>query len=763
LEQQHGSSAACDIPLEDYRYCFDCFGVLNYFFEHVMEQCISDLEKVFQHEKSKPETSSNDAKDEVPDWINLYDEYLLDWYKFFKHIDTIYRTDICKIMRSVVDTNDNDCVPSVMFESLATRTPDLPVRVRDFEEARFFCVLCRRGFESDREIQEHKRYTHKEPTLNSESIVKQEDTPTVLEPPTDCLPKVSMKRKREPTPARVPISVAIWYCSVCKETFYTQGAIKAHNLIKHGGRSTYIASRARSTFTCITCNRRFENQDELDDHTSDGWHMQPPPPIVFDSQIKQNPVALRNAIRLESKPRVVPRNLVKQEYEPAEMLGNATEASSVCTACEMIFTSRRAREDHNRDRHNGSRVIVEPQAMLPASTVNVYSCPVCNIIVKTTSAAARHMKKTNDHIRRTKMIVVEAYACSACRMIFPTKETVARHCVEKHNLSSTILEAATLGTATLDPPLNNNLTCDPCNRVFTTQCGLKQHRKNKHTIDRVFKRRKEYHPSEDQGLGLPLSSPPVYQNASSMNWEITPNEIKQERDNEFTMESHCQLSSKIPDVIEYGSEDRCSEYSEEDPEEDSEEDSEEDPEEDSEDDSEEDPEEDSEEDSVWTSGGDSEDDSGSESDFDMDDTVCDRLDGTMWSEHFRTHIGVPCLFIASGCRETFNRCSKMIKHQEEIDQDYGYVESHCVRTLNGFDWDYILSKDKLGKKAIKLYDGTFKCPNCKKSDDGRFDYLYELVEHAESNVCDLEIWTGPLGKLLATLIEHAVNLSRGRL
>jgi hypothetical protein len=605
-KQQHGSSAAGDVPLDDYLYCHECFLVLNYFFEHVMEERSRDLmEKMHGFETSKPKTSSNDAQDEVPAWLNHYDEFLLDWYKCFKNMDTIYGTDICKIMRSVVETNNYECVPLIMFESLAIRTPDFPVRVRALTEARFVCVLCcRRAFKSDRQMQEHKKDMHKDATLNYKSIAKQEHTPTVREPSTDLSPKVSIKRKHESITSHEATSEATWYCSVCQEIFSSQDGVDAHNMSKHGGESTFVASRARSTFTCVTCNRKFDNQHGLDDHTSDGRHMQPPPPVVLNSQIKQDMAAFRDAIRQEYKPRVMPGIPIKQE--------SATHQVAI-------------------------------------------------------------------------------------------RETPRRH----------------------------NITCDPCKRVFGTQEALMQHNKDKHTINGVFsteftvrgpppvKRKKDSHPIEHRGLNPPTTSPPTCQKASSMNWEITPNETKQERVNEFTMESHCQPSSKVPDVIEYGSDDSVSEYTEED----------------------------SEGEPVETA----EDESESEPDVDMDYyTLYDVLnEHSIWPDYPQPFSDTPCLFRTKGCREIFSRGSEMIKHVEAGD---------CIVSLKGDYLDVVFTSDKIGRGARQLYDpgyDMFKCPNCKESDDGQFYGLSSFLEHAESNACDLKVCTGPLGRALVELLDYA--------
>ncbi|KAF4447890.1 hypothetical protein F53441_8640 [Fusarium austroafricanum] len=101
-----------------------------------------------------------------------------------------------------------------------------------------------------------------------------------------------------------------------------------------------------------------------------------------------------------------------------------------------------------------------------------------------------------------------------------------------------------------------------------------------------------------------------------------------------------------------------------------------------------------------------------------------------------------------GCHSRkFRKASEMMEHVE-----FG----ECKRSGSPSTIPWAV-RAKAGKLGRKFYEGDhFKCPTC----EDKFDYLTELVKHAESKKCGLQVFSGPLKELISNLMLHlhGINL-----
>ncbi|XEU97705.1 hypothetical protein FSHL1_002991 [Fusarium sambucinum] len=407
--------------------------------------------------------------------------------------------------------------------------------------------------------------------------------------------------------------------------------------------------------------------------------------------------------------------------------------------------------------------------MLPASIVNVLSCTFCKKILKSNHLAKRHGRRHDRHIK-----IVAAFRCIVCSDTFLDKCQVAVHSVEQHNVSPAILEPKTLEAATLEAPLNDKMTCVPCKRVFTTEQGLKQHNKDKHPASHTSL--ETIHPN----LLLRGKILSALQKSISMNQTpLAPNKIKQEPVDDNTIESYSEPSSGQQHWTKSGSDDDSEDDSEDDPKvhpelqvhlevhpcdysDDSEDGSEDDPEVNPDDDPEDDSageledgsECESEDGSECESEDDSEDESVDESEDDMEQDVEDDAseseedDGSpKWPEYGQV-ARIPCLYRHVGCGKVFSTASMLMQHHE--------LHS-CPVDILWFDSD-IFDDSAWSRKVYDDINDNYKCPYCKSKDGGRFDFLFQLLHHAESNECNLRVRTGPIKEIRSKLLEFADNV-----
>ncbi|GKU06629.1 hypothetical protein FLAG1_10873 [Fusarium langsethiae] len=158
--------------------------------------------------------------------------------------------------------------------------------------------------------------------------------------------------------------------------------------------------------------------------------------------------------------------------------------------------------------------------------------------------------------------------------------------------------------------------------------------------------------------------------------------------------------------------------------------------------------EDSEGDSEGDSGGEPDVDSGHDVEDDGEDDVSesDEDEDPKWPEYGES-MRVPCLFRDRGCPQTFSTASMMIQHHEL---------HMCRYDMMWLDSDIFI--DEMEGRSRKVYDDIrmiYKCPNCKNKGGGRFRWLSGLVMHAESNVCNLRVRTGPVREIRHKLLDYA--------
>ncbi|OBS26293.1 hypothetical protein FPOA_00233 [Fusarium poae] len=644
VNQQDGSPAALDVPFEDRRYCYDCFKILEHLFEDLMHEYDGHVLRRTSVFKGHPQTSDHctQQQGEDPAWFNDF------WHKTFKSLDYFFGTDTCKSMQS-----PGQCNPRTMFESLAMQKNDLPVRLGSLAEFFFSCASCNVRVGSKQGIEDHKRDFHQEPSQPVESGVTT-DAPGEEQSP-------------------------FWHCSFCDELYETQETIDQHNAKEHDHCVRFNLDCAREAYTCLVCNRTFNEQHELDNH------------IDNNHQQLQDPTAPEDA----------------------------SEPPFSCARCNRTFNSRNAIENHNRDTHEAPPAPATVPAMVQTSAVTAFTCTVCKAMFRTRIATEHHCVDLHDGL--TAMTAVTAYCCDDCGKMFETKRAAMCHNMDAHAPPDP-LEAAVFKAAMREALSIANLTCFPCDKVFGSPKALSNHKIDSHDPKTCHCNKK-----------FPgMNSFKQHQKVCLPDQTVTPNEIKQEPVYDPTAELNAKASSEGLD----GTESNLGEDSEDGPEDGPEDGSEDDWEGQSEDDSEFDPEEDSEAESA------------DESEVEMEQHVEEDNEddeGPKWPEHGQKG-RIPCIFRHARCNQVFSAASMMIQHNEL---------HFCPTDVQWFDSD-IFDDSKAWSR--KVYDGincTYKCPNCKSKGGGRFEYLFQLVDHAESNQCNLKVRTGPIREIRSKLLEFA--------
>ncbi|OBS26298.1 hypothetical protein FPOA_00238 [Fusarium poae] len=492
-----------------------------------------------------------------------------------------------------------------------------------------------------------------------------------------------------------------WYCSVCEEGFKSQHEVDVHNESEHKGQSVFIAHRARLTHTCLTCNRRFNTQTELENHASSSKHMQPLPSPI-DLQIRRDPIAFKNALRLE--------------YESRFLSEDDPEFLFSCLGCKETFKSLQGLEDHDANEHNIFPGTPESTAVADSSYVNAASCRICGILKPTRDDIEVHGIRS--HEDPAVCIVVRGFSCNVCRKVFKAKRSVATHIANVHN-------------APRGPPVMHDIKCTECDidKRFSEQ-GLRAHKNDKHNPQICV-----------CGWNYPgLASLKAHQQRCYLAGRVHSQKVKPTPEQ---LEGPAIVKQRGPVLPYWG--DRRLDVSKYESVVELEFDSEEGSEDESERESKGDSKGDSKDDSEGDSKGDSEGES--ESDEDEDD------EDSKWPEE--GELGrIPCLFRRDGCGKVFHKASLMIQHHEFHD---------CI--FDEAPDLYQIFNDEMEESSRKLYDKRcriFRCPNCDNEGGGRFRFLTHLVAHAESSACDLKVRTGPLRDVEYSLLCWAEKTSRLR-
>ncbi|KAG8352741.1 hypothetical protein FVEN_g9162 [Fusarium venenatum] len=338
-----------------------------------------------------------------------------------------------------------------------------------------------------------------------------------------------------------------------------------------------------------------------------------------------------------------------------------------------------------------------------------FFCALCNRTFNSRNAIEDHnidKHKASSAPPRVPVFVqasaMTAFTCSICDKVFETKDAAIRHNMNAH-APQNLLEAVAI----------DNLTCYPCDRIFGTQKALWAHENDSHYpqtchCNARFPGWKSFR--EHKKVCLP-------------NQTVTLKEIKQESVYNSNVELYSEPLSERLD----GSDSDLGDDSEDDSEGESEGDSESDLEDDS------------------------ECESADESEVNMkqhlkvDALESDEDDqGPKWPEYGQAG-RIPCLFSHVSCAQVFSTASMMLQH----------VELHyCPADMLWSDFD-IFDYNAWSRKVYDDIKVNYKCPNCKNKGGGRFDYLFQLVDHAESNQCNLRVCTGPIKEIRSKLLEFA--------
>ncbi|KAF0642839.1 hypothetical protein FPSE5266_05406 [Fusarium pseudograminearum] len=473
------------IPFEDRQYCYECFTTLSNFLDsliHLHEDYVSKKSGVpIKLEKSDPESSSDavQSHDEASASFD-HNDY---WDECFKNLDTFFGTDIFR-EGNLYHHIDSEHQARTMFEALAKKKHDLPVRLRALAESMSFCAVCNMSFESQEATKDHNAASHQDQLGTPESVLQQEPASTNVEIP--------VKEEQEST-----ASEASWYCTYCDITFSSQEEIDKHN-VDHSNCVRFVLRRANETHTCIACNRTFNTQDEAHGHLSSthmeiirhwghfrpesGWY------CAVCRQIYESQQKLEFHFR-EIHPKILP------DFKAPP------EGSWYCSVCEEIFENDLGIDDHNMRKHGGQRPFLTGRArrhftcitcsrrfnaqhelddhtsdgqhmQLPpeVDTSSLNTGDALKIINQETTPCI--MPESVDKPEPYPAVVAEntpetAFFCLGCNLSFKTEPAFKHHNTAMHN-----------GTVQLF--CNYPYPCVACNRAFKSQADIDKHNMWKH-------------------------------------------------------------------------------------------------------------------------------------------------------------------------------------------------------------------------------------------------------------------------------------------
>lgn len=337
------------IPFEDRQYCCECFTTLSNFLDsliHLHEDYVSKKSGVpIKLEKRDPESSS-DAVQPHDGASALFDhnDY---WDECFKNLDTSFGTDIFPEGNSYHHI-DSEHQARTMFEALAKKKHDLPVRLRALAESLSFCAVSNMSFESQEATKDHNAASHQDQLGTPKPVLQQE--------PASANVDIPVKEEQEST-----ASEASWYCTSCDIAFSTQEEIDKHN-VDHSNCVRFVSRRAKETHTCIACNRTFNTQDEAHDHLGSthmeiirhwgefrpesGWY------CAVCRRIYESQQELEFHFR-KIHPKIPP------DFKAPP------EGAWYCSICEEIFENGWGIDDHNMKKTWGAKTIHHKSCQAP--------------------------------------------------------------------------------------------------------------------------------------------------------------------------------------------------------------------------------------------------------------------------------------------------------------------------------------------------------------------------------------------------------------
>ncbi|KAL6919013.1 hypothetical protein FSST1_003039 [Fusarium sambucinum] len=124
----------------------------------------------------------------------------------------------------------------------------------------------------------------------------------------------------------------------------------------------------------------------------------------------------------------------------------------------------------------------------------------------------------------------------------------------------------------------------------------------------------------------------------------------------------------------------------------------------------------------------------------------------IWPEYGERLSGMSCLADYLGCSQIFHKASGMLYHIETCHQD-DFLWKTPDELFNS------ISRYKEGRKLYNHGTNLYYCPNCRGTQRGIFRSLSFLVKHAESNICDLKVRSGPIGELRDAVDRYAERKS----
>ncbi|KAL6919012.1 hypothetical protein FSST1_003038 [Fusarium sambucinum] len=614
--------------------------------------------------------------------------------------------------------------------------------------AKFFCAVCDNGFKFQNGFSQHNEDKHKEPPPSSQSIGKQKRTREEFEVSTGCLPEVPIKHKRKRTgtletpvkkefePAEVlgndTVTTSPW--TGCAKVFRSEGCLDSHLLAKHPsllatvGPPAMLPASIVNVLSCTFCKKILKSNHLAKRHGR-----------RHDRHIKIV-AAFRCIVCSDTfldKCQVAVHSVEQNNVSPAILEPKTLEAATLeaplndkmtCVPCKRVFTTEQGLKQHNKDKHPASHTSLEtihPNLLLRGK---ILSALQKSISMNQTPLAPNKIKQepVDDN-------TIESYSEPSSGQQHWTKSG-----------SDDDSEDDSEDDPKVHPELQVHLEVHPWDYSDDSEDDSEDGSED--DLEDV---------PEDDSEDVPEDHPKVHPELQD-DLEDVP-----EDDSEDVPEDH----PKVHPELQVHLEDHPWDYSD-DSEDGSEDDPEVNPDDDPEDDSageledgsecesEDDSECESEDGSECESEDDSEDESVDESEDDMEQDVEDDAseseedDGSpKWPEYGQV-ARIPCLYRHVGCGKVFSAASMLMQHHE--------LHS-CPVDILWFDSD-IFDDSAWSRKVYDDINDNYKCPYCKSKDGGRFDFLFQLLHHAESNECNLRVRTGPIKEIRSKLLEFADNV-----
>ncbi|UZP32476.1 hypothetical protein NXS19_000292 [Fusarium pseudograminearum] len=133
-----------------------------------------------------------------------------------------------------------------------------------------------------------------------------------------------------------------------------------------------------------------------------------------------------------------------------------------------------------------------------------------------------------------------------------------------------------------------------------------------------------------------------------------------------------------------------------------------------------------------------------------DDDDEDVDEENVWPEYGERRGGMTCPAEYLGCLQIFHKASGMLHHVETAHQhDFLWKSPDEMFNSTG--------QCERGRRLYSHETNHYYCPNCSDTDQGMFESLSLLLKHAESNICDLKVRSGPVGELYDAVDVYADN------